>query len=531
MARWWLSRLLLCALIALGLASPSHGAPKEPRLALVIANAAYDKFDRLAGTYGDGDKVAQALSSVGFVDSSGAGTVVAHRDLGIAAMQAEISRFRDRLAAAGPTAFGVVYFSGHGAALGSFGDVIMLPVDAGHDLSADAAALSRAAVTRTLLGSGARTVLIVLDMCRNVLATPPSFTPATDAPESAAGPVDASAAKGLRRITRGSNLALRADQGFLIAFSTSPDQVAFDDGVFSKVFAEEIRRPQQNIADALKRVSDRVALRPGKSLQKPTFDYGLQGAPPCFISCDPSVGTDRFYDCANCPYMRIVPAGEGVVGSPAGEPGRGGGEPLQHAFTLPRPIAVGVYEVTLAEWKACVRDSACRPIVDWSKDNPNPLIPATDISFEDAQAFLAWLSVQSGRPYRLLTEAEWEFADRAGSLNAFPWGDEITPGQANYDQTAAYHGSPTAPFRGYPEAVNAYPPNGFGLYQMQGNVWEWTSGCLDPACARHVLRGGSFQSAPGELRSGARFGAPAGKRRDDVGLRVARDLQPDEAGG
>ena len=390
-AATWLLTALLC------LMATSAAVAREPRLALVIVNGAYQNFDKLSGTYGDGDKVAAALSAVGFVDAAGAGPVAARHDLGREAMLAEIAAFRDKLAAAGPTAFGVVYFSGHGAALGSFGDVMLAPVDAGKDLTADALALSRGALTRSLLGSGSRTVLIVLDMCRNVLNAPPGTVPAPET-ESGETEADAMGSKGLRRITRQSNLALRPDQGFLVAFSTSPDQVAFDDGTFSKVFAEEIRRPQQNIADALKRVSDRVALRPGKSHQKPTFDYGLQGSPPCFISCDPSSGSDRFYDCANCPWMKIVPAGAGVIGSPANEPGRGGDEPLQATFTLPKAFAVGAYEVTIAEWAACVRDNACRPIEDWSKENPNPLIPATDISFEDAQAFVAWLSVESGSP-------------------------------------------------------------------------------------------------------------------------------------
>ena len=128
------------------------------------------------------------------------------------------------------------------------------------------------------------------------------------------------------------------------------------------------------------------------------------------------------------------------------------------------------------------------------------------------------------------TEAEWEYASRAGSLSAFPWGDDITPSQANYDQTARYRDSPTAPYRGYPEAVNAYPPNAFGLYQMSGNVWEWTSGCGGTDCMQHVVRGGSFQSAPVEVRSANRFAVNATKRRDDVGLRVARDLEADEMG-
>ncbi len=525
----WIAPVLL-ALAAL-LCMTQAAAAKEPRLALVVVNGAYANFDHLTATYGDGDKVAAALSAVGFTDGAGSGPVVAHRDLTREQLLAQIAAFREKLAAAGPDAFGVLYFSGHGAALGSYGDVVMLPIDAGKDLTAEARQLSRATLTKTLLSSGGRTVLIVLDMCRNVLNEPPAPA-AAEAPAPADTIPGPDGSKGLRRITRASEPALRPDQGFLVAFSTSPDQVAFDDGLFSKVLAEEIKRPQQNIADALKRVSDRVALRPaGKAFQKPTFDYGLQGAPPCFVSCDAGAGTDRFYDCANCPYMRIVPAGEGVFGSPASEPGRNRDEPIAAQIRIAKPFALGVYEVTVAEWKACVRDGACRPVGDWAKENPNPLIPASDISFHDAQAFVAWLTVQSGRPYRLPTEEEWEYADRAGSTTAFPFGDDITPSQADYDQTASYRNSPVAPYRGYPEAVNAYPPNAFGLYQMQGNVWEWTDGCADSGCSRHILRGGSFQSAPVELRSANRFSIPTEKRRDDVGLRVARDLGADEAGG
>ena len=518
-------------MLALCLGSGAAGA-REPRIALVVANGAYQNFDKLAATYDDGDKVAAALSGVGFVDAAG-GPLKARRDLSREGLVKALADMQARLGAAGPDAFGVVYFSGHGAALGSYGDVVMLPVDAGRDLGPDVAALSRATVTRTLLSSGGRTVLIVLDMCRNVLREPVAPAAAA-APLTAETPPDpaASASKGLRRLTRASQ-PLKRDQGFLVAFSTSPDQVAFDTGDFSKVFAEEIRRPGQNIADALKRVSDRVALKQaaGGGFQKPTFDYGLQGQPPCFVTCDPSGGADRFFDCANCPYMRVVPAGDAVLGSPAGEAGRQGDEPAPATVHIAKPFALGLYAVTVAEWRACVHDKACSALPSWAKENPNPLIPATHISYQDAQSFLAWLSVQSGRPYRLPTDAEWEYAARASAGSAFSWGDDISPSQANYDHTESYRKSQTAPYRGYPEAVNGYPPNGFGLYQMEGNVWQWTDGCADRSCAQRTLRGGSFSSAPRELRAANRFRLPADKRRDDVGLRVARDLAADEGGG
>jgi formylglycine-generating enzyme required for sulfatase activity len=528
-----ISALMLGVVVLCG-AFPGLALAREARLALVISNGAYQNFDRLGATGEDGNRIAGALTAGGFRDAGGTGPVTVRHDLTLVQMQAALDLFREQLRAAGPDAFGVLYYSGHGAALNTFGDVMLLPVDAGRSLTAESTSLTRAALTRSLLGSGAKTVLIILDMCRDVLTEPPLPVAAT-APgnEAIAGPGVGGDhdTKGLRRITRTANPLLRSDQGYLVAFSTSADQVAFDDGTFSRVLAEEIRRPQQNIASALKRTSDRVAMaavKSGTKFQKPTFDYGLQGEPPCFVTCD-MASAGRFYDCANCPFMRVIPAGTGAIGSPGGEPGRSSNEPLQRDVPINHPFAMGVYEVTIAEWAACVRDKACRPIADWSKENPNPLIPATGVSFADAQAFAAWLSAQSGLSYRLPTEQEWEYADRAGATTAFPWGDTITPADANYDQTASYRKSPTAPYRGYPEAVNAYPPNAFGLYQMNGNVWEWTGGCGDVHCESQIARGGSFQSAPDELRAASRFRIAGGHKRDDTGLRVVRDLRPDEA--
>ncbi len=520
----WLASLLIG--LFLGAATPAYAQEKGPRLALVIANGAYASFDRLGAVYGDGDKVAAALSATGFTDASGEGAVRVRRDLGQAAMLAEIAAFRAKLAAAGPSAFGMLYFSGHGVAAGVGSDVMMVATDMDRAALAQGAAFSRTAVTRSLMQSGAKTVLVVLDMCRNVVDVPQLTVVPTGVETAAAVP----GSKGLKRVLRTADGGIRPDQGYLVAFSTSANQVAFDDGTFSKVLAEEIRRPQQNIADAMKRVSDRVAMKASGSFQKPTFDYGLQGQPPCFVSCDPSAG-DRFYDCANCPWMRALAPGSTAFGSPVSEDGRDDDEPAQQSRAVARGFALGVYEVTVAEWTACVRDGACPKLTSWAKENPNPLIPATSISYDDARAFLGWLSAQSGRAYRLPSEVEWEYASRAGTASTFPWGEEITPSEANYDHTASYRGSAKGPYRGYPEAVSAYPPNGKGFYQMQGNVWEWTDGCIDASCKARVVRGGSFESVPGELRAANRLGTASAKRRSDVGLRVARDLDPDEIGG
>lgn len=503
---------------------------REVRLALVIANGDYAGFDRLAQTAGDGTTIAAALTATGFADASGSGDVRVRRNLGLAAMQAELAAFGDALAKAGPEAFGVLYYSGHGAAAGEGGDVMMVPTDIAPAELAMIGDLSRAAVTRDLMRSGARTVLMVLDMCRNAVTMPQiGFSAVLDTDADAGGNAIAGS-KGLRRVLRASDNPIGAAQGYLVAYSTSANSVAFDNGVFSKLLAEEIRRPRQNIAEAMKRVSDRVAVSSGSQFQKPTFDYGLQGEPPCFVSCDPEAG-NRFYDCASCPWMVTLPAGQTWFGSPPSEAKRGKDEFDQFPRTIARGFALGVFELTVAEWAACAGEGACRKVADWSRENPNPLLPASGISYTDAEDYVRWLSARAGRRYRLPTEEEWEHGSRARAPTAFAWGASLTPSDANYDHTGQYAGSPRGLYRGYPEAVNAYPPNAFGLYQMHGNVWEWTSGCLDAACSKRVLRGGSFQSVPAELRSANRFGLSPTRGRADVGLRVARDLDPDEVGG
>lgn len=138
----------LSLFVALLTGSGAAQAADEPRLALVIVNGAYQSFDKLASTYADGDKIATALSATGFVDANGEGPVQVRRDLSREAMLAAIADFRAKLTAAGPKAFGMLYFSGHGAALGSYGDVMLLPVDAGRDVTAETATLTRAALTR-----------------------------------------------------------------------------------------------------------------------------------------------------------------------------------------------------------------------------------------------------------------------------------------------------------------------------------------------------------------------------------------------
>jgi formylglycine-generating enzyme required for sulfatase activity len=161
--------------------------------------------------------------------------------------------------------------------------------------------------------------------------------------------------------------------------------------------------------------------------------------------------------------------------------------------------------------------------------------PLIFISWDDAQAYVAWLSRATGNVYRLLTEAEWEYAARAGSTTAYFWGEEIGEGNANCDRCGSrWDYQQTSP-------VGSFKPNAFGLYDMAGNVWQWVEDCyhanydgaptdgsawISGGCQSRVVRGGSWDSDPRLLRSASRRGAGADSRTASIGFRVARSLGP-----
>jgi formylglycine-generating enzyme required for sulfatase activity len=233
-----------------------------------------------------------------------------------------------------------------------------------------------------------------------------------------------------------------------------------------------------------------------------------------------------FRDCPECPEMVVIPAGRFVMGSPANEKGRYANEGPQRDVTIRTPLAVGRFEITFAEWDACVAARGCshRPNDrGWGRG----LQPVMDVSWEDAQQYVLWLRERTGRPYRLLTEAEWEYAARAGTTSAFVTGNAITEAQANHGHAV-----------NRPRPTGSYAANRFGLHDMQGNVWEWVQDCLErtyanapndasepvvtPGCAWRAMRGGSWSNAASFLRSATRYGISATSRRDDTGFRVAR---------
>jgi formylglycine-generating enzyme required for sulfatase activity len=282
-------------------------------------------------------------------------------------------------------------------------------------------------------------------------------------------------------------------------------------------------------------------------------------------------GGDTFRECKeNCPEIVVIPAGTFVMGSPDGktpviglggkpkpgplapkEEGRNDNEGPQHEVKIDHPFAVGRFAVTFDEWDECVRLGGCPPVSDSGGGHGRQ--PVINVSWEEAQKYVAWLKLVTGEDYRLLSEAEWEYAARAGTSTAYSFGDNYPPSKkiceyANFADTALKKGAPTYQTSdicddGYavPAPVGSFKHNGFGLYDMHGNVFQWTEDCYvetyeeaptggspitTDGCKLRVARGGSWLGTPGLLRSAYRGRFTPVYRNFNIGFRVGRTLKP-----
>ena len=252
---------------------------------------------------------------------------------------------------------------------------------------------------------------------------------------------------------------------------------------------------------------------------------------------------DIFRDCPLCPEMVVLPGGFFLMGTPPNTRYAVDMDQPYHPVTIAEPFAVGRYEVTFDEWDACVAEGGCNCYEPEDEDWGRGRRPVINVSWEDAQDYLYWLGRKTGKSYRLLSEAEWEYAVRAGTTTDNYWGDYERARNA----ICAYANVNESVFdcdgKEMPLPVGSFRPNPFGLYDMIGNVEELTADCWNysydgaPAdgrawqegdCSLRVTRGGSFSRwsnfSRSEFRSSARGTTSPRNRHNYLGFRVAREM-------
>ena len=275
-----------------------------------------------------------------------------------------------------------------------------------------------------------------------------------------------------------------------------------------------------------------------------------------------------FQDCETCPEMVVLPAGDFMMGSPASELGRVDVEGLPRRVVIPKRIAIGKFEVTVEQMSIFMTETgmtiggSCRRLVNperppptWSApeaslEHPGYEItgshPAVCISWHEAQSYVAWLQRRTGKPYRLPTEAEWEYAARAGAATRYSFGNDentlcVYARFADLSSQFGWHDACRSEVVAYGAApVGSLKPNPWGIFDMHGNVWEWVEDCWTPNpleipvdgsafsrpgnCEMGVMRGGSFSSSSLMVRSAIRSPMRTAQHYFNLGLRVALTL-------
>ena len=529
---------LVALLLTFGGAGVDAAGPgREHRIALVIGNSAYQFVGSLRNTVNDARAIARSLRGLGF-------DVVEAEDLRQKDLQRAIVSFGQRIREAGPSVT-LFYYAGHGVQ--AKGQNFLVPIDAKlldeSEIRIEGVPIDL--VTEQMNDAANSVNIIVLDACRN-------------------NPFEGRG----RGMTRGL-AAVDAASGTLIAYATAPGAIADDGsgehGLYTEELLNAVKEPGVPVEDVFKHVRSRVYAR-SKGTQTPWESSSLIGdfvfnpapSPPQATAMrlppsEPGVVQGQsagmtFRDCSDCPIMVALPAGQFVMGSD-----RRDDESPAHPVLLRAPLAVGKFLVTRGEFSrfvdatryvtgdGCyVRNGVGQGNLDGSKSWRDPGFPQTDhdpvvcVSWTDAQAYAAWLARTTRKTYRLLSEAEWEYAARAGSTTERWWGDGIGSGNANCSGCGSpWDAKGTSP-------VESFPANPFGLNDMLGNTWQWVADCWQKGyggapndasvvltsgdCSRRIARGGSWADFSWNVRAGIRVQSAAGNRDSNFGFRVARAM-------
>ncbi|MGH6816534.1 MAG: SUMF1/EgtB/PvdO family nonheme iron enzyme [Hyphomicrobiaceae bacterium] len=549
---------LLPVLFAAALVVGSLTVRAEKRLALAIGIDAYQSLPKLQKAVNDARAMAAVLQELGFTATVAENPTRREMSRKLADLEAMI--------AAGDMVF--FFFADHGVALGSTNYLIAAdmpkPGDGEESVVRDEA-FAADEIVRRLQGRGARVAFLVLDACRN-------------------NPFEQS---GVRSIGGTRGLAVpQTHRGVFVLFSAGAGQLPLDrlgerdrepNSVFTRKLVPLLRTPGLSHVDIAKRVQedvDALAATIGHPQQPAYYDQivgrvvlkagdagPIEPAKEIHGGCPNGVYTrvgagerclkqgDSFKDCPTCPEMVVVPAGEFLMGSPGNEEGHRSDEGPQHNVAIAKPFAVGKFEVTFAEWDACVTAGGCthKPTDQgWGRGRR----PVIYVDWNDAKVYVAWLAKTTGSPYRLLSEAEWEYAARGVTVATpqpqFHFGNDeaqLCQYGNHADRSTSYSWKNTKCSDDIGEMtaeVGRYKPNAFGLYDMHGNVWEWVEDCYNATyqnaptdgsawtagnCSSRVVRGGGWVDIPALVRAADR-GRGSIIRGSDAGLRVARTIKP-----
>jgi len=283
-----------------------------------------------------------------------------------------------------------------------------------------------------------------------------------------------------------------------------------------------------------------------KALSMAALLAGLQLCATAQAATPPQPGT-VFRDCKDCPEMVVLPAGTFTMGTPDSEIGRQPDEGPMHKVTFAKPFAISRFQVLAGEWDVYVRqtgvkilDGDSRPGRACTASKPSypqgPRQPAVCMNFDEAKAYIVWLSQKTGKQYRMLSESAREYAARAGTAGPFPF-----PFDEGKEYSIAQHANTYGPADGFAFTAPAgsFAPNAFGAYDMHGNVYEWVADCendsyvgapsdgsawLEGDCRARQIRGNDWTEAPIFSRSGNRNSLYPDNRGDWLSFRVARDL-------
>jgi formylglycine-generating enzyme required for sulfatase activity len=547
--------LWLCLALLSVILTSSAWSQKAARVALVIGNAAYPSATApLSTTVADARAVAEELRQSGF-------TVDLKLNVGKKDMKAAIDDFTGKVSSGMSALF---YFGGLGVQVDR--QSYLFPVDADPSTAADIRrdGFSVDSVLAEVHRKGAGVKIVIIDASRR-------------------NPFERrfrSSAEGLASISAPANT--------LALYSAVPGTLTTERSGANSVFARELVKEihASNAAGAPKVTAEDIfnhlkigVYRGSNNEQVPwvasslveEFYFGGQTAAaaqrPTTSTTETTLLTyesekaltakDRFRECTACPEMVVVAEGEYMMGSPEDEAGRYSNEGPQHRVKIARRFAVGKLMVTRDEFETFVNETSyasgdrCFTVEDGKAEERdersfrNPGFeqegnhPAVCINWDDAKAYVDWLSKKTGKLYRLLSESEWEYVARAGTKTPFWWGKSISTDQANYDGKSTYGGGSKGEYREKTVPADKFEPNAWGLYQVHGNAFEWVEDCWNETyenapsndsvrmagnCNRRVRRGGAWNTIARMLRSAYRESRPAVTRGSNMGLRVARTL-------